>query len=382
MPFAVAAYESAVELDPTFAIAWAALARAHAEMYRNGGDRSAERASRATRALDRARALAPDAPEVQAASGPYQMFINENLEAAIAELEQALRQLPGSADVLNSLASTYRRAGRYEDSLAFRVRAMELDPRNTDALVSLGAGTYARMRDYDAAAETLDRAVQILPDNPMLHYAKTLVPLWRDGDVSAFHALASEPPVDLGRFAVVGGVRAAMYDRDYSAVLALLEDLRPGTISDRNRLLWSARAYRLSGQEEAATRSFDELLQVAMSVLSADPNDVRSVTYQAAALAGLGQHEAAIDAGRAALEIVATLVDPDIVEIFREDLVLQVFGPAGAVELAVETLDALLSNPGFFSIEGLLPDPGLDPIRDDPLFEALVARHRRSPQEP
>ena len=70
----------------------------------------------------------------------------------------------------------------------------------------------------------------------------------------------------------------------------------------------------------------------------------------------------------------------DTIEIIRENLVLLVFGPAGAVEFAVETLDALLSNPGFFSIEGLLPDPGLAPIRNDPLFKELVARHLRSPQ--
>ncbi len=378
MPFAIEAYERAIEEDPNFAIAWAALARAHVQMYRMGGDRSAERASSATRALDRAQALAPDAPETHVALSQYEVFVTENYEAAIAEIEEALRRFPGSADVLNSLASTYRRVGRYEDSVAFRLRAMELDPRNTDALVSLGAGTYARMHDYDAAAATIDRALQILPDNPQLHWVSTLIPLWRDGDVSAIKALVAEPPVPLGRFGVRGGVLAAHYDRDFAAIVAMLEDLEPGIINNRNRLLWLGEAYQRTGREDEASRYFEELLEASTSSFSRDPNDVRGLVYQAAALAGLGQRDAAIEAGQNALELTKTLVDLDMIETIRENVLLLVFGPAGAVEPAVEVLEILLSNPGFFSIEGLLPDPGLDPIRDEPLFQALVARHRRA----
>ena len=44
---------------------------------------------------------------------------------------------------------------------------------------------------------------------------------------------------------------------------------------------------------------------------------------------------------------------------------------------AIEQLDAYLLGPGPWSIEGLLPDPRLDPIRDDPRFQALVEKYRR-----
>ncbi len=44
---------------------------------------------------------------------------------------------------------------------------------------------------------------------------------------------------------------------------------------------------------------------------------------------------------------------------------------------AIEQLDAYLLGPGRWSIEGLLPDPRLDPIRDDPRFEALVEKYKR-----
>ncbi len=46
-------------------------------------------------------------------------------------------------------------------------------------------------------------------------------------------------------------------------------------------------------------------------------------------------------------------------------------------DAAIEELDAYLGAPGNYSIEGLLPDPRLDPIRDDPRFQALVEKYKR-----
>ena len=51
--------------------------------------------------------------------------------------------------------------------------------------------------------------------------------------------------------------------------------------------------------------------------------------------------------------------------------------PAGDYDAAIEELDAYLAAPGTWSIEGLLPDPRLDPIRDDPRFLALVEKYSR-----
>ena len=53
---------------------------------------------------------------------------------------------------------------------------------------------------------------------------------------------------------------------------------------------------------------------------------------------------------------------------------------AAPVELLVEELDIYLS-PGIhkaaFSVEGFLPDPRFDRVRNHPLFQELVAKYRR-----
>ena len=63
-------------------------------------------------------------------------------------------------------------------------------------------------------------------------------------------------------------------------------------------------------------------------------------------------------------------------EICRADIV-RVFAAAGDRDAALAELDAYLAASGQWSIEGLLPDPRLDPIRDDRRFQALVEKNRR-----
>ena len=58
--------------------------------------------------------------------------------------------------------------------------------------------------------------------------------------------------------------------------------------------------------------------------------------------------------------------------------VVRVFVPAGATDEAIDQLDDYLGTRGAaWTIEGLLPDPMLDRIRDNPRFVALVQMHRR-----
>jgi len=388
MPDAIAFYEQAVAEDPGFLEAWAALAEAHVQLYGMvGEERTDSRALKASEALLKARELDSDSPEVHRAAGMYATFVRQDIDAAIAENEIALLGLPGSADVLNALARAYRRAGNYEQSLAYGLRARELDPRNVDALVSLGPGTYARLRDYDKAVEVLDAALEIAPSEVQLHWARAMVSLWRDGDVDPMRALLADPPagVDLGRYRVIASVLIGRYEREPEFALETLEALPPQNrppriISERNRLLWLAQLYQLAGRQEQAVDHFEQLLQHSEDALIKDPDDARFQLYRGAALVGLGRMDEGVAAARTALESARDFANSDAVEFVLEDAATQVFGPAGEVDLTVETLTALLSTQGAFSIEGLSRDPGLDLVKNDPKFLALYERFARDPK--
>jgi hypothetical protein len=61
----------------------------------------------------------------------------------------------------------------------------------------------------------------------------------------------------------------------------------------------------------------------------------------------------------------------------RLDAVQRVFAPVGALDDAFVGLESYLAEPGMWSIEGLVADPRLEPLRSDPRFVGLVDRYRR-----
>ena len=70
--------------------------------------------------------------------------------------------------------------------------------------------------------------------------------------------------------------------------------------------------------------------------------------------------------------------EPEVKKFILLSAVLGVFIPAGDHNRAIELLDEYFATPVGWTIEGLTPDPRLDPIRDHPGWLALVERYKRS----
>ncbi len=376
MPLAIEAFEQAVAEDPNFARAWAELSQAHSELYRFGGDPTDERRRRAETAVQRAVALEPDAPEVRAALARYNYLVLFDNEAALREFELARRAMPGSAEVFNQLAGLYRRMGRWDEALSYRARAIELDPRNTDQLISQAA-TYARLHDYMRATRLIDRALEISPDNAFLRQSRALQALWSDGDVAPLKVIMGRPSIDHGSLWEDSGWLVSIYDRNYAQALADLDAWDMDEFAGAPKSLYLGETYRLAGQLERAQQHFETARSYLRESLAASPEDYWIPVFLAQALAGLHDAEGAVALGRRVLESMPTSKDALLAEDVRRSTIFRVFLPARAYEIAMRELDALLSQPSLFSIEGLLPDPRLDPVRDRTDFQALVKKYQR-----
>src|SRR5262249_22919740 len=68
-------YERAVQLDPAFALAWARLSRANAQVYFGGLDTTLPRRQATERALNSAQKLQPNSPETLLAQAYYQYWV-------------------------------------------------------------------------------------------------------------------------------------------------------------------------------------------------------------------------------------------------------------------------------------------------------------------
>ena len=84
-------YERAVQLDPAFAVAWARLSRANAQVYFGGLDRTTARRDAAERALNIAQRLQPNSPEALLAQAYYQYWVLRDYE-----LESDVPSRPGA----------------------------------------------------------------------------------------------------------------------------------------------------------------------------------------------------------------------------------------------------------------------------------------------
>src|SRR5436190_12391204 len=158
-------YEQSVQLDPTFALAWARLSRANSQVYFGGLDRTSARRDAAERALNTAQKLQPNSPETLLAQAYYQYWVLRDYELAKATFGHVKELVPGSSDVPAALALIARRQGHWDQSVAYWEQTLALDPRNTQWLAN-AAETYAWLRQFPAALKTYDRVLDIVPNDP------------------------------------------------------------------------------------------------------------------------------------------------------------------------------------------------------------------------
>ncbi len=135
--------------------------------------------------------------------------------------------------------------------------------------------------------------------------------------------------------------------------------------------------YQLAGQPELAEPRFQAARTQVEEALAANAEDPRLYVALGEVLAGLGEQESAVRAARQAIALQPTSIDAYDGPAIQLDGIIRVFMPAGDYDAAIEELDAYLAGPGKWSIEGILPDPRLDPIRNDPRFQALVEKYKR-----
>jgi TolB-like protein/Flp pilus assembly protein TadD len=373
---AIESYQRAVQQDPNFALAWTALSRMHALVYHLFIDRTKARITAASDALERARALDPDMPEFHLAAGEYYYRSSSDHGRALAEFDLAARGMPDAPELLFARALVYKRLGCWEQALDTFEQARILDPRST-RLIFNQADTYISMREYEVANEYLRRILAIDPNYLYADVWRANISLLRDGEVTSLKSLPPGTPW-------VYHLRwvAALYERDYAAACKLLDGWDPGIFVwpwhyELKSLAYGV-IYDLWARPDDAKRWMLQGRAQIDDALAKSTDDPRLLIALGEALAVLGEHDEAIRAGRGALAMRTRSQDAYLSLIYQLDAVMRVFVRAGAVDEAIIHLDDYLGTRGAaWTIEGLLPDPRLDRIRDDPRFVALVERHRR-----
>ncbi len=367
----------AIERDPSFALAYAGLSRAARNHYwLGGGDREVQ--DEAVRAAERAVELAPELPEAHLALGTC-FYMTLDYEDALDHLRIAESGLPGNAELMRWKAYIVRRRGGWEEALRDLTRARALDPRDADAALEVGF-TLLNLRRYDEAERYFDSALALVPEYASGRIYRALTPALRDGTLESVREAVRE-------------IEAAApipwkYSHGWQGLLCLREFERAKQfVSATDRVFGQWHDYpvsllvawtdRLQGREADARRGFQTALDTLKSDVLGRPEDARLLGALAIAYAGLGRKDDALRAGRRAVELMPIERDAFVGAWQLQDLAW-IYVMTGEPEAAIETFDRLLSVPCVWSIELLLLDPRIDPLRDHPAFEELVHKHRRS----
>ncbi len=90
--------------------------------------------------------------------------LNDNMEEAIREMEEARRLDPSSPYLAKEVASLYTEKGETEKALAISKKTLEAHPDDIDTRLLLG-GIYLNQKDYRSAAAEYQRVVDLDPKN-------------------------------------------------------------------------------------------------------------------------------------------------------------------------------------------------------------------------
>jgi serine/threonine-protein kinase len=168
---AIAALQKAVELDPNYPQAWAALGRAYVGAGVIGAP-FAEVRRKAHVAVSRAIELAPDLPDVLAARAGLRLA-DWDWTGAKADLDRALEIDPENAAALYCMAEYLTWMGRLPEVVTWDRRRVEKEPLSSSAWNDLGVD-YWFLGRFDEAESAFSRAMEV---DPSLKLVGNLGPL-------------------------------------------------------------------------------------------------------------------------------------------------------------------------------------------------------------
>jgi tetratricopeptide (TPR) repeat protein len=362
-------YRRAVELDPTFLLAWVDLVQTEAMLYQMTDEQAFARASKD--AMDRAQSLAPLHPKTRLAVGYYHYIVERRYDDALVEFEAAVAELPNDSEVLQAMAFINRRKGNLPKAETYLRRALASDPQSAHVRSEMGKTVEAQRR-FEEAEPWFVQAIALAPDEVQLYENRAGVAA-RLGDVGrARKILASAPggAADDGMWVWLDWMSGDFASAERFARAKLGEGGRsPGEVAWwKLRLAVTCEAL---GRGPEARALFEQTRRFAQDGESAAPEDAERLTLLGLSSAALGRADEAIAAGKRAVELRAAdqYGGPANLETLAG-----IYALVGRRDEAIALLARLLA---MDYDEPLTPallraDPFWKPLRDDPRFQALV----------
>lgn len=375
---AVRLLEEATGRDPNFALAFCYLARAHDLLYFLDLDPTSARRIRAQVAVETALKLDPASAEAHLASADYWFRCFRDYDRAQRELAIARPGLPNSIPFLFLSAYLDRRQGRWVEAENNIARAVELDPRNPNA-VNLLADTYVLLRRFADAIRTYDRAIASGLQAPITVVRRAAIEFAASDDTASLRkALASVPPdLDVGGGETPIRIMLALIARDYEAARKALASSPRSEFQEVDFSFYYPRPWyeaiiaRAEGNRSGSQDAFARTREILATRLKEKPDDPRTLAVIAQVDAGLEKKEEAIAEATRAVELMPMSRDAYDAPLVLQGLA-QVYTWTNETERALDILHSLFTVPGYLTKGYLQVDPAWEPLRSNPGFKNFM----------
>ena len=206
---ALAEYQRALELDPSFALAWAGLAETHVWLCRwsseAGGTGFESHLAKAREGTARALALEPNLPEALGTRASIQFSFDFDWKGAAETLRTVRSLAPADPLPLITAGSLARAKGDTTQGRALFREAVALDPVNPMARLNL-AFSLAVMRNFADAEAEYSRIVALNPAVPWAHAGLGLTFLFQ-GRFEEAAVAAQDDSAEWARLTIVATAR-------------------------------------------------------------------------------------------------------------------------------------------------------------------------------
>ena len=366
-------FQSAIELDPQFAAAYAVLAIDWTERFWTS-DRQGDELEHAFAALEQARALAPELPETLTAAGYYHYWGHLDYKPAIAAFDRALQKEPRNYLALRGKAYALRRLGRMGEAVVLLETVVSLDPLFAEIHADLG---YCLLRagQYQQAKIIMDRATLLGADNPFYQYINAESFLFRGELEPAWQAMVSvfsDDEYTQGFYLDIQMLVALAQD-DASRIDYVLD--RYG-VADSQSLgpIFTRGLVYLHRDEPDKLVTLIEEFQQSLQIAQRERPDSEATLLGFVHLYGLQKDQARLTE---AVNAYYAGVKPDALRIVENRSIPIAYALAGDTDGVLAYLDELVAQYGPWEFYYFTIDPVFDRIRDLPRFQALDKQYRQ-----
>ena len=307
-------YEKAVQLDPNYVEAWAALCDGELNIY-SANDHTPERLARAQEAYRRATQLAADAYPVVIAGINLGHFLHDRVLSE-SNRRRVIELFPGRPESHLMQAQNAWMKGLWLDAQTSYRAAMRLDPRNIEVLQEYFE-MLDTMRHYVEAEEVARQIIEIEPEDIDFRLLAASMAYRRTGNAAPLRDLVADATRLGAPVTAVSAVqsRLAYLTGDWQGMVALWkatgQGFRTGDFSGRAARFLVATALLKTGDRQGAYHILDAIEEDIRGQLKS-PKDITASTWASlAAIRGMrGEKSGVRDALNKAKDIIAARQDP------------------------------------------------------------------------